>query len=766
MDKSKKKVFLLGGADLEMQTIKAVLQKTDCLIVDKCLTWDCASVCAYSDELNLYSSEAYEIYGIELNQDGASVPENYTRIDHHNDLGHLRSALEQVADILNYQLSEQEELIAENDKGSYLAMDKYLSAKYPQMSGEEKSSIMNDIRQKDRNAQGVSANDELIAEKIVSEKKYYTNSFFVFVDAGELNCYSPLVDRLWPYDRLVVYNDSESNTELCFYGRDASAVLNRVKMEFSGRLKDKPDVIYSGGGENGYWGIKKNSLSVELIDEIVLYIKSLRMGASCHTFYFPFEWNMNEKLQGELKNLKEKGNWTRVCELPDSAVEYNERNFFYQHVHDKIFDDQKSEVSCFTRNKDVDARYVIEVEVKSSDETKTYKYDLKIQSIDIKLYATGVGLIAYNLVNDSDATSPDDILRINQYGRRVFPPFYNDINDHIETAKSISIVGLTEDPIVENFESYKSDSVSKCWKAGKIVHELITDFDPLLTYKPVIDDRMFVMSCYVNTELAGSVAKYYPSCKDFWYRYIFVDASWPMCQDTEMRNQLIKDHTYRRWADYGTLYGITRYSMVLLLTEYAPLHIISTLFTSYARMVELVLMQRASVLKFSKEVNNINQLSPIKERTKLYDSTAELCRNYIKFKNQFFFKEVTAQEQGIELYDMLQATQRVDVMVSDMDNDIQELYQYNTILEERETNRSASTLNLILGVFTPAAFFVSLFSYDQFLSMGGHVERAKLMGLSIGLGILILIVLIIIYNTLIKPNIERFIKPLIRKIIK
>ena len=115
---------------------------------------------------------------------------------------------------------------------------------------------------------------------------------------------------------------------------------------------------------------------------------------------------------------------------------------------------------------------------------------------------------------------------------------------------------------------------------------------------------------------------------------------------------------------------------------------------------------------------------------------------------------------------MLQATQRVNVMVSDIDNDIQELYQYNSILEERETNRSASTLNLILGVFTPAAFFVSLFSYDQFLSMGGHIERAKLMGLSIGLGILILIILIIIYNTLIKPNIERFIKPLIRKIVK
>ena len=165
MDQSKKKVFLLGGADLEMQTIKAVLQKTDCLIVDKGLIWGSASVCAYSDELNLYSSEAYEIYGIELNQDGAPLPKNYTRIDHHNDLQHQRSALEQVADILNYQLSEQEELIAENDKGSYLAMDKYLSAKYPQMSDEQKSSIMNDIRQKDRTAQGVSANDELIAEK-------------------------------------------------------------------------------------------------------------------------------------------------------------------------------------------------------------------------------------------------------------------------------------------------------------------------------------------------------------------------------------------------------------------------------------------------------------------------------------------------------------------------------------------------------------------------------------------------------------------------
>lgn len=58
---------------------------------------------------------------------------------------------------------------------------------------------------------------------------------------------------------------------------------------------------------------------------------------------------------------------------------------------------------------------------------------------------------------------------------------------------------------------------------------------------------------------------------DFWYKYVFVDSGDNdydvTCQNKELRTKLIKESTYERWQKFGTLYGITRYSMVALTDE-------------------------------------------------------------------------------------------------------------------------------------------------------------------------------------------------------
>lgn len=44
--------------------------------------------------------------------------------------------------------------------------------------------------------------------------------------------------------------------------------------------------------------------------------------------------------------------------------------------------------------------------------------------MNINLYATGVGFLSFYLKNeDCTQNSPEDILAINQYGRRIMPPF-------------------------------------------------------------------------------------------------------------------------------------------------------------------------------------------------------------------------------------------------------------------------------------------------------------------------------------------------------
>lgn len=722
--RDKTKVFLLGGADLEIAAIRKILQENLCVVVDKELNWSNAVLGAYADELNKYASDAYEIYGIELQEDGTVHPSNYIKLDHHGELKDCPTVLEQVANLLSHELTFQEKLIVANDKGYYSAMKKILDEEKPNLSELEKQNLMNEIRKMDRAAQGVSEEEEIIAELICREKKYEKTSFCSFVEVPQKMSFSPITDRLWPYESLVVYCLSEPGVELCYYGKDAERVRGLVEKRFKNDIGIYLNPFYSGGGADGYWGVKENSLPNELVLDIVNYIKTFTVGQSCHLFYFPFVWNG----EADFGKLEKAGKWERVKLIGDSVEKYDERNYFYKFVNEKLYDSGErlcngskiSQVHHYRRVVDENARYIIEA--------KGAVYDLKINSIEVKLYTTGVGLIVYNLENDSNLLqSPDDILNINQFGRRVFPPFYNDIlnsDNRDEIAKSITITGLEKADIREDFNGYKDSP--KCWYAGKIVSELLNDLLNGIEYEPVTDDRMFVMSWYKNTTLVHNAVKNYSSDNYFWYRYLYIDKESPMCQDEEMRDSLIREHTYRRFANWGSLYGITRYSMVML-AEQSPYSYLFDTFTSiYARMVELVLMQRASVLMFSKEVNEINNAHPAKDISKLAEKTAELTRKYINFKNQFYFKEVTAQEQGIELYDMLQQSLRLDIMVKDLDDDIQELYQYSAMLEERESNKAAAELNVILGTFTPAAFLLSVLAFEHWIIKNVWLDKTIL----------------------------------------
>ena len=740
----KTKVFLLGGADLEMVTIREILLKDLYKVVDKELKWSNAVLGAYAEELKNYASDNYIIYGIELQDDGTVHPNNYVRIDHHNELQCKPSSLEQVAHLLSHKLTFDERLIASNDKGYYSAMKKILDEEKPELSELKKQRVMDEIRRMDRVAQGVSEEEEIMAESICREEKYEKTSFCTFVEVPQKMSFSPITDRLWPYERLVVYSLYQSGVKLCYYGKDAERVLDSVKKRFEYDIEQVEKGLmpfYSGGGTDGYWGIKENLLPEKLVRDIVDYIKAFNRGSSCHLFYFPFVWSGI----ADLEKLENAGKWERVRVAKNCVDKYDERNYFYKFVNEKLYDAegqlcnglQIPQVFHYRRVIGGNARYIIEA--------KGSVYDLKINYIEVKLYTTGVGLIAYNLENDNNLfLSPDDVLNINQFGRRVFPPFYADLDYHDEIAKSITITGVDETDIREDFDEYKENP--ECWTAGKIVSVLLNDLLKGGVYEPVTDDRMFVMSWYKNTPLVINAVKDYSSDKDFWYRYLYVDKGLPMCQDEEMRDALIKEHTYRRFAKWGTLYGITRYSMVMLTEDNAPDYLLNTFTSIYARMVELVLMQRASVLKFSKEVNDINNIESEEKGTELFEKTAKLCREYINFKNQFYFKEVTAQEQGIELYDMLQQSLRLDVMVKDLDEDIQELYQYNSILEERESNKAAADLNVILGTFTPAAFLVSVLAFGHWAFNNVFIDKAMLLILTLVAAVPLLLLIKWIYK--------------------
>lgn len=250
---SPKRLFLLGGMDLEMQTIRELLLKKGEWVADLRLTWQKACLSQYATACSEAIRQEIPIYGIELREDVA-LPPLYHRIDHHNDYADKPSALEQVMELLHQPMNRYSLLVAANDKGYIPAL---------QAMGAAESEI-EAIRLADRKAQGVSNEEEKLAEKAISaQAEAFGNGWIV---KALCNRFSPICDRLFPYEWLLVYTDQEWT----YYGKEATAVANIFSDEVSyGK-------VYYGGGPNGYAGAAGGCFTENEINHMVEQIKSCK----------------------------------------------------------------------------------------------------------------------------------------------------------------------------------------------------------------------------------------------------------------------------------------------------------------------------------------------------------------------------------------------------------------------------------------------------------------------------------------------------------
>ena len=233
--------FLPGGYDLEMVTIKTILEQQGIPFSDKQLRWG-AKLSAYADVLN----DEDHFVGIELIED-IGQPKYYTLIDHHNEFAHLNSSLEQVAALLYINLDREKQLIAANDKGYIPAM----------IALEATQSEIDEIRQRDRKAQGVSEQDEQLAKESIAH--YLVRSNEVIIVKSLTPRFSTITDRLFPFENLLIYNE----TTLTYYGRNKQMLADHwANMIAKGKA-------FHGGGDAGYFGFDKGALSeVELHEKI------------------------------------------------------------------------------------------------------------------------------------------------------------------------------------------------------------------------------------------------------------------------------------------------------------------------------------------------------------------------------------------------------------------------------------------------------------------------------------------------------------------
>lgn len=683
------RVFFLGGHDLEMLTIKKILEEEDQVFVDNNLSWNNALLSKYVESLTKYSTSEFQIYGIELRED-VEVPANYHRIDHHDSFESNLSALSQVCNLLGRKMNKEELLIAAND-------ERYIPGMLSIGATKEEIEI---IRRKDRECQGISPEDEKNADEAIRcNTKNYFGLTYVYTKSTK---FSLIVDKLFPTSRLFVYTDDE----FTYYGERKEESLKIVSEMFPGIH------FFKGGGDNGYFGASECSKND--IDKILSTIMKMQT-ISEHIFMFPFIWesSKSEMLDGAFKSISncKSSDWERVklSETDNKKPDiYNEQNFFYPFIHDTIYDtNEGSHIRHFERiePKKQNVKYVITIKEKT--------YSLPVKKMHLNFYTTGVGVLTF-FVENNVFSDEIDILNINQFGRRIFIPFYNDARDHNETAYSLAITGLNK----EYSKTFIPQGMTPNTPAQFILNLIYEVSDYIKNVQPILDDRMFVMSWFKcsSRDFSNDESYYAMIAEDnnFLYRYIYVDTSSQSCQTKQMLENLLSSSIYDRWQRLGTLYGISRYSFVMLTTPNCPDFLLKNFETEYKRIVEIVLVQRASILRLSKVLKNSTNSK--------YKHFSQDYAEYIDFLSKYRFPEISAQDQATELYDSLCEKLRIKENADHLDKQFNEVQEYLELNNQRYLNIWAA---ILVPVSLLSAGYTFLFHDDFALKGIGIFENLE-----------------------------------------
>jgi len=747
-----KAIFLLGGHDLEMITIRDILKENNISFEDKKLNWG-AKLSDYKDVIE--ANKEKTVYAVELEED-MELPSNYYRIDHHNDCLDREASILQVLKLLNIEPNEVQKRIAANDSRYIPGM---------QCIGSTNDQI-HIVRENDRRAQNVPIEDDAIGAEDVKNRKVENSIDIVYAHTSH---FSTITDSLY-FDvdekerktKTIIYTE----IKIVFYGfllTDLKKLLKKFDLEESS--------YYFGGGEEGFIGIKDNVLDKKQISKLVeLCISNNKEQKeseiySYHTFMLPFRFdkimeNINNtyryyqkqdiskrvSIDESMKSLLESDGWEHKPFSIQNNFDYNEYAYFYSFIRDTIYN--KDEF------KEGNTSYFFEKEYEGGEfniKIKEKTYELELEGLSLRMFETGIAIFSIEVSNRKFSQSKmNDILKINDFARRIYAPYLGKWDTKANWTQSPKDSQLPEyvKVVLPNGTVYEDDfcqeyiGVPDDIKISKYILKLLgkntftTHTDKIEQYliQPVIDDRMFVLSWYGNDVCSKNMKddKYIDDPK--WYEYVFVDGDGITVHNKKMQKELIVNSTYDRWMNYKnglTLFGLSRYSFVCLtngLSFNRDVLSLPHMKTMYFQMFTLLLATRASTLRFSEEVT---ALSDIKNETddNFSEKVSSLYKYYIRFVNKIYFREVTAQEQGIELYDKASELMNIERDVKSLDEEIAELHTYvsmkaeeKQVIEAEKREQRLETISKLGAVFLPPALLSGILGMNSATYMNDGVS--------------------------------------------
>lgn len=543
---------------------------------------------------------------------------------------------------------------------------------------------------------------------------------------------------------------------------------------------------------------------------------------SRHSFMLPIRWDYLGKKYNKLKGKEEltfddktnlnvinsmllEGGWERqFFRLDQDPVAYNELSYFHAYATGTLYDLQQHDEQdvCSVASKKIVLYYTLSPKSGSESyykiKTLSNTYQLDLSSISLHVFTTGICILVFNLDNFTHPAT-EEILAINEYGRRIYPQFLGDAGTYVEQTKQVFLADTIEIQIVtanrsfvatESFEAYLDLRKSETHGFDGDIYQFrsvvrfpafVKNLFPAqfcftandeapdtIRLNLLGDDRMFFLCWYGNDLVAKEIADELKASEKlliknkFWYAFLNgdKDAEWPSAANRQFIHNEIEKATYSRWAEYGTLYGFTRDSFVAISStsgtlrrNLAPdlrIHMMSL----YYQMAVLNLCQRASVLRFGAEIAAIHNLERSQRQKDTSERINNLYLNYIDFINRIYFREVTPQIQGIEIYNQFQQAMGIERDVESLKHEFQELHNFAMMLRQDEQNKTINLLTWIGGLSVPTSIMFSILGSNYLTDIDwrvypGSVPTFVWFWTAIGLSpTIVFLIVFFIYNKL------------------
>ncbi|GEM_PF-2541233 len=353
-------------------------------------------------------------------------------------------------------------------------------------------------------------------------------------------------------------------------------------------------------------------------------------------------------------------------------------------------------------------------------EKDDFKASLLISGLEIHIYQDGYGILFIKTLNFLDDI--DRIRPINHYGRRFLLPFipatpagYSLAADKIGIEDLRGKLKGTITNYKLDIEKYLRSDNEERILIGKNFSSIPYFLFYLLNHgtvqeqwvinqtdiEDISDERMFLFCLVRNDAMSGKV-KYNcdSSFRNELYKLIFADTDDATCQDDDMRDRLLKEAIYPRWRKWGTIQAVTNTGMFCITSTYAGINdsVIKPFVTEYLYMYSLVLAQHMGIMLFSERAGDIGKHIIGKIKTREHRELVSLQKEYVVFKNQMLILDFTYQEQGSELYELIQKQMRIDEEEAILDEQLESLYEITNV----SNDISLQTIAAVLAIFAIA----------------------------------------------------------------